>query len=397
MHYTTHIHHPKMPTMTTPPPSLHNMLAALIAAPSMSSVSPEFDTSNRPVIDLLAVWLSGMGFQVEVLPLPAQPHKANLIATLGQGPGGLVLAGHTDTVPYDAGRWNHDPFRLTEADGRYYGLGTSDMKGFFALAIEAVRGLQAGDLKQPLIILATADEESSMEGAQALVELGRPRARHAVIGEPTGLRPVNAHKGILMEGIRLTGRSGHSSDPSLGNSALEGMHKVIGELLTWRGELQARHRDPRFTVPVPTLNLGHIHGGDNPNRICGQCDLHIDLRPLPGMELDELRATMEQRLGETLAGSGLQLEVRRLFHGTPAMHTPATAAIVQTAEQLSGHSAQAVAFCTEGPYLNRLGMDTIILGPGDIAQAHQPDEYLGLERIDPMVGILKGLIQRFCL
>jgi acetylornithine deacetylase len=200
-----------------------------------------------------------------------------------------------------------------------------------------------------------------------------------------------------MEGIRLTGRSGHSSDPSLGNSALEGMHKVIGELLAWRGELQARHRDPRFTVPVPTLNLGHIHGGDNPNRICGQCDLHIDLRPLPGMELDELRATMERRLGETLAGSGLQLEVRRLFHGTPPMHTPETSAIVQTAERLTGHDAVAVAFCTEGPYLNQLGMDTVILGPGDIAQAHQPDEYLALERIDPMVGILKGLIQRFCL
>lgn len=383
--------------MTTPPPALRDMLAALIAAPSMSSVSPEFDTSNRPVIDRLALWLSGMGFQVEVLPLPSQPHKANLIATLGQGPGGLVLAGHTDTVPYDEGRWNHDPFRLVEAEGRYYGLGTSDMKGFFALAIEAARGLRAGDLKQPLILLATADEESSMEGAQALVELGRPRARHAVIGEPTGLRPVNAHKGIIMEGIRLTGRSGHSSDPSLGNSALEGMHSVIGALLAWRGELQRDHRDPRFTVPVPTLNLGHIHGGDNPNRICGQCDLHIDLRPLPGMELDELRATLEHRLGETLAGSGLQLEVRRLFHGTPAMHTPATAAIVQAAEQLSGHPAEAVAFCTEGPYLNRLGMDTIILGPGDIAQAHQPDEYLALERIDPMVRILQGLIQRFCL
>jgi acetylornithine deacetylase len=373
------------------------MLAALIAAPSMSSVSPEFDTSNRPVIDLLALWLSGLGFQVEVLPLPLQPHKANLIATLGQGPGGLVLAGHTDTVPYDEGRWNHDPFRLTEADNRFYGLGTSDMKGFFALAIEAARGLRAGQLQHPLILLATADEESSMEGAQALVELGRPRARHAVIGEPTGLRPINAHKGIIMEGIRLIGRSGHSSDPSLGNSALEGMHKVIGELLAWRGELQARHRDPRFTVPVPTLNLGHIHGGDNPNRICGQCDLHIDLRPLPGMELDELRTTMEQRLGEPLAGSGLRLEVRRLFHGTPAMHTPETSAIVLAAEQLTGHGAEAVAFCTEGPYLNQLGMDTIILGPGDIAQAHQPDEYLGLERIDPMVGILKGLIARFCL
>lgn len=377
-------------------PDLRALLTGLIATPSMSSVSPAFDTSNRPVIDLLAQWLFDLGFQVEVLPLPTQPHKANLIATLGNGPGGLVLAGHTDTVPYDEGRWNHDPFRLTEADNRLYGLGTSDMKGFFAVAIEAARRFDAKQLQQPLILLATADEESSMDGAQALVELGRPKARYAVIGEPTGLRPVNAHKGIMMEGIRLTGRSGHSSNPALGNNALEGMHKVIGELLAWREELQTGHRDPRFTVPVPTLNLGHIHGGDNPNRICGECELHIDLRPLPGMELDELRAVMERRLGETLAGSGLQLDIRRLFHGTPAMHTAETSEIVQVAERLTGHSAEAVAFCTEGPYLNALGMETIILGPGDIDQAHQPDEYLALDRIEPMIGILTQLIERFC-
>jgi len=383
--------------MSPTPPSLHEMLADLIAAPSMSSVNPAFDTSNRAVIDRLAEWLDGMGFVVEVLPLPAQPHKANLIATLGAGEGGLVLAGHTDTVPYDEGRWRHDPFRLTEADGRLYGLGTADMKGFFALAIEAARGLEARQLDQPLIILATADEESSMEGARALVELGRPRARHALIGEPTGLRPVNAHKGILMEGIRLIGRSGHSSDPALGNSALEGMHTVIGELLAWRAELQAAHQDARFAVPVPTLNLGHIHGGDNPNRICGQCDLHIDLRPLPGMELDALRETLSRRLAGALEGSGLHMEIQRLFPGTPALHTPADAAIVQAAERLSGHPAEAVAFCTEAPYFNALGMDTIVLGPGDIAQAHQPDEYLGLDRIDPMLTILRGLIARFCL
>lgn len=379
------------------PPPLTDMLAALIATPSMSSVNPAFDVSNRAVIDLLAGWLDDMGFTVEVLPLPAQPGKANLIASLGKGPGGLVLAGHTDTVPYDEGRWQHDPFRLTEADNRLYGLGTSDMKGFFPLALEAARGLQASDLVQPLIFLATADEESSMEGARALVELGRPQARHAVIGEPTNLRPVHAHKGILMEGIRLIGRAGHSSDPSLGNSALEGMLKVMNGLLAWRSELQARYQDSRFSVPVPTLNLGHIHGGDNPNRICGQCDLYIDLRPLPGMAVSELRSDMQQRLADTLAGSGLQLEIRDLIHGTPPMHTPVDTAIVQAAEQLTGHPAEAVAFCTEGPYLNEMGMDTIILGPGDIAQAHQPDEYLGLERIEPMLAILKGLISRFCL
>ncbi len=378
-------------------PTVMEMLSSLIAAPSMSSVSPEFDTSNRQVIDLLAGWLERLGFAVEIQPLPGQPHKANLIATLGTGPGGLVLAGHTDTVPYDEGRWNHDPFKLTEAQNRLYGLGTSDMKGFFALAIEAARGFEGAQLQQPLIILATADEESSMDGATALVELGRPKARYAVIGEPTGLRPVNAHKGIMMEAVRLTGRSGHSSDPALGVSALEGMHQVIGDLLAWRSELQQRHRDPHFSVPMPTLNLGHIHGGDNPNRICGHCELHLDLRPLPGMELDELRAVLNRRLQRLLGESGLAWEVLPLFHGTPPMHTPRSSAIIEAAERLTGHDSEAVAFCTEGPYLTELGMETLILGPGDIDQAHQPDEYLALARLQPTIDLLQQLIRRFCL
>ena len=383
--------------MKTTTPSLLEMMTALIAAPSMSSVSPEFDTDNRAVIELLASWLGDLGFRVEVLPLPNQPHKANLIATLGTGPGGLVLAGHTDTVPYDEGRWQHDPFLLTEKDQRLYGLGTSDMKGFFALAIEAARRFIDTPLQQPLIILATADEESSMDGAQALVDLGRPKARYAVIGEPTGMRPVNAHKGILMEAVRLRGRSGHSSDPSLGLNAIEGMHRVISDLLAWREEMQATHRDPRFSVPVPTMNMGHIHGGDNPNRICAACELHLDLRPLPGMDLNELRETLNRRLHVLLGESGFSWEVASLFHGTPAMHTCHSSAIVRAAEAMTGHDSEAVAFCTEGPYLNALGMETIILGPGDIAQAHQPDEYLALDRLQPTVDLLTGLIERFCV
>ena len=378
-------------------PSLLQMLEALIAAPSVSSVSPEFDSSNRLVIDLLAHWCEDLGFAVEILPLPGQPDKANLIATLGKGPGGLVLSGHTDTVPYDEGRWNSDPFRLLEADGRIHGLGTCDMKGFFAFALEAASAFSDATLQQPLILLATADEESSMEGAQALVDLGRPQARYAVIGEPTGLHPVNAHKGILMEAIHLTGRSGHSSDPSLGVNALEGMHRVIADLLCWRKQLQDAHHDPAFKVPVPTMNLGHIHGGDNPNRICAECELHIDLRPLPGMELESLRHTLDARLQQLFADSELKWDRRALFHGTPAMHTAVTSEIVREAQRLTGHAPEAVAFCTEGPYLEALGMETVILGPGHIEQAHQPDEFITLDSFQPTLDVLGGLIRRFCL
>lgn len=378
-------------------PLLLDMIDALISTPSISSVNPDYDQSNRPVIDLLASWLNNMGWQVEILPLNGDADKANLVATLGSGPGGLVLAGHTDTVPYDEGRWRHDPFRLTRQEGRLYGLGTADMKAFLALAIEAASGFSPQRFKEPLILVATADEESSMAGARALVDARRPQARYAVIGEPTGLRPVRLHKGIMMESLQLRGRSGHSSDPSLGNSALEGMHKVLDELLRWRAELQARHVNPLFQVPVPTLNLGHIHGGDNPNRICADCELHIDLRPLPGMELAELRATLERRVRHAIEDTGLELICRPLFEGTPAMETPAASEIVRCCEALTGHSAEAVAFGTEGPYFNQIGVETVVLGPGDIDQAHQPDEYLDETRIQPTLELLRKLITHFCL
>jgi len=374
------------------------MLQQLIATPSMSSVSPEYDVSNRPVIDLLASWMEDFGFEVEVIPLRAQPHKANLLARLGKAnehSEGLMFAGHTDTVPYDAHLWNFDPFKLTEADGRYYGLGTSDMKAWFAIVLDALRDVDPTQLKQPIYILATADEESSMDGAKELVERGCPNVKYAVIGEPTGLTPVHAHKGIIMESIRLTGRSGHSSDPSLGNNAMEHMHKVIGDILLWRTELQSKYKDDQFAVPVPTLNLGHIHGGDNPNRICGECELHIDLRPLPGMELQELREELRLRLHNTL-NNDIQWSLTSLIDGTSPMHTPKQSPLVQEAEKLCHRQSHAVAFCTEGPYLNHLGMDTIILGPGDIDQAHQPDEYLALARISPMQQVIRDLCKRFC-
>lgn len=383
--------------MSASAPTLLQMIGGLIAAPSVSSVSPQFDQGNRAVIDLLANWLDGLGFKVEIQPLDVHPDKANLIATLGSGGGGLVLAGHTDTVPCDPELWRADPFTLTERDQKLYGLGTSDMKAFLALAIEAARRFDANQFREPLTLVATADEESSMAGALALVEAGRALGRHAIIGEPTGLRPIRTHKGVMMEAIRVRGRSGHSSDPALGNSALEGMHHVLGEILAWRNELQQQYRNPLFKVPVPTLNLGHIHGGDNPNRICGACELHIDLRPLPGMDLDELRGELERRLAQRLDGSGLDLQVERLFAGTPAMETPAGAPIVQAGERLTGHAAEAVAFGTEGPYFNQLGMDTLILGPGDIEQAHQPDEYLRLDRIDPTLDLLERMIGEFCV
>lgn len=379
------------------PPGIREMLTRLISLPSVSSASPTWDQSNEAVVQTLAEWLRPLGFKTEVMPVPGAPGKFNLIATLGSGPGGLVLSGHTDTVPYDDKRWQSDPFTLTERDDRWYGLGTCDMKGFFALAIEAVRELVHQPLKQPLIILATADEESSMNGARALAEAGRPKGRYAVIGEPTSLKPIRMHKGIMMERLVFQGQSGHSSNPALGRNALEGMHEAIGELLALRRDWQARFQNPSFEVQVPTLNLGCIHGGDNPNRICGRCELHFDLRPLPGMQMEELRQAILDRMQPLAQQRELQLEFSPLFDGVPPFETAADAELVRVCESLTGHQAEAVAFATEAPWLQRLGLETLVMGPGSIDQAHQPDEYLALSQVTPTVTVLRQLIKRFCL
>jgi acetylornithine deacetylase len=387
-------------------PAMKEALAALVAVPSVSSARDELDQPNRPVIDLLAGWLEDLGFAAHVRPIdPAlaggRKGKANLVATLGEGQGSgdaaLVLAGHTDTVPYDAGRWRHDPFTLTEAEGRLYGLGTADMKGFLALVVEAVRGLDGTKLRHPLVVLATADEESSMSGAKALAQAGSAPGRYCVIGEPTSLVPVHLHKGIMMEHVHLTGRSGHSSDPDLGVSALDGMYRVMGALMAWREELAETHPDPRFKVPYPTLNLGHIQGGDNPNRICAECELSIDLRLMPGMDVKRTRAELEARVRHALEGSRLKVRLTPLFEGIPAMETPAGGPLVRALTALTGHPAGSVTFGTEGPYFSGLGCETVVMGPGDLAQAHQPDEYLALDRVRPTLDVLNGLIGRFCL
>ncbi|MDX5328095.1 MAG: acetylornithine deacetylase [Marinobacter sp.] len=378
-------------------PGIRDMLTRLISLPSISSASPDWDHSNEAVVRTLAEWLEPMGFAVEILEVPGMPGKYNLIATLGSGPGGLVLSGHTDTVPFDDKRWQSDPFTLTEKDNRWYGLGTCDMKGFFPLVIEAAKTFVDQPLQQPLIILATADEESSMNGARALAEAGKPKARYAVIGEPTNLKPVRMHKGIMMERLRFDGQSGHSSNPDLGRNALEGMHEALGELLNLRTEWQEKYRNPSFKVQVPTLNLGCIHGGDNPNRICAQCELHFDLRPLPGMSMETLRQAILNRMQPLAERRQLNLTFEPLFDGVPPFETPADAALVKACETLTGHAAHAVAFATEAPWLQKLGLETLVMGPGSIDQAHQPDEFLEMSQLQPTVDILRGLIKQFCL
>lgn len=381
----------------TTQPNLRDTFSRLIEIPSVSSTQPDLDMGNLPVIHELATWLEAMGFSCEIQPMPYDPNKANLIATLGKGPGGLVLAGHTDTVPFDESLWRSSPFGLEERDNRLYGLGVCDMKGFFALAMEAVREYLATPLKAPLIILATADEESSMNGAKALADLGRPKARYAVIGEPTGMRPIHMHKGIMMERIEIQGLSGHSSNPALGRNAMESAHKVISELMMFRQELAERYNNQGFAIPTPTLNLGCIHGGDNPNRICGHCSLDFDVRLIPGMDSHMLRTELNRRLQPIAEADGVDINLQAITPSIMPFAGVENSPLVSACEALTGHKAESVAFGTEAPFFSQMGMDTVVLGPGDIDQAHQPDEFLALDRINPMIGLLRNLIKKYCL
>ena len=192
-------------------PPFIEIYRALIATPSISATEEALDQSNADLITLLADWFKDLGFNVEVQPVPGTRNKFNMLASCGQGAGGLLLAGHTDTVPFDDGRWTRDPFTLTEHDGKLYGLGTADMKGFFAFILDALRDVDVTKLAKPLYILATA-----------------LRPDCAIIGEPTSLQPVRAHKGHISNAIRIQGQSGHSSDPARGVNAIELMHDAIG-------------------------------------------------------------------------------------------------------------------------------------------------------------------------
>ncbi|MDP6375025.1 MAG: acetylornithine deacetylase [Pseudomonadales bacterium] len=381
-------------------PSFKEMLGTLIGTPSISCTCPDTDQSNLGVIDALATWLVDLNFSVEVTPIPSldghRHGKANLVATLGSGPGGVVLSGHTDTVPFDEDAWQCSPFDITDRDDRFYGLGSCDMKGFFPVALRAAKDYAEARLAAPLTIIATADEESTMAGGRFLLEKGRPRAACAIIGEPTGLIPVYAHKGMMMLSISLQGSSGHSSNPDLGRNALDAMHVVMGALISFRQELAERYRNPGFEVDIPTLNLGCLRAGDSPNRICDHAELQIDLRLLPGMDCDAILAELRRRIDVIAVAHDMPLAAEPFYPPISPFETDVNGDLVQTLSRLSGNAPGTVAFGTEGPFLQGLGMETVVFGPGSIDQAHQPNEYLEHNQIEPATRVLKQVIERYC-
>jgi len=326
-------------------PKLIDMMSQLIATPSISCTQDYLDQSNQPVINLLANWAESVGFHCEIQQI-GKTNKYNLIAHIGEGKNGLMLSGHTDTVPYDEAQWHSDPFNLSHKNDRFYGLGSCDMKSFIAMALEASKAIDFKQLKRPLVLCATANEESDMSGARWLQKNFKHSIKNCIIGEPTDLKPIHQHKGILMESIVFHGQAGHSSDPRNGNSALEGMLDFMNAIKNYREELQNKHQNAAFSVPMPTLNLGHIHGGDNPNRICAKCQLDIDLRFLPGMSLDSLRTSIQNIAQQVAENRNLSVSFDMLFQGLPALDTDINSEITRYLEKQSHHPSKTVAFAT---------------------------------------------------
>ncbi|HIH0491024.1 TPA: acetylornithine deacetylase [Vibrio cholerae] len=376
-----------------PLPSFLEVYEGLISTSSISSTDARWDEGNEQVIAKLADWLSALGFSIQIEQVA--PNKQNLIAKLGSGEGGLLLAGHSDTVPFDEGRWNYNPHALTQANNRFYGLGTADMKGFFAFIYEAVKNVDWSKQTKPLYVLATCDEETTMLGARHFTENAPFKPDYCIIGEPTSLVPIRAHKGHVANAIRVTGKSGHSSNPALGVNAIEIMHEVLFALMQLRDRLIKEYHHPGFEIPTPTLNLGHIHGGDSPNRICGCCELHYDVRPLPSISLDGLDNLMRDALREVQQKWPGRIELVPLHDPIPGYECAHDHPFIHGISEICEQEAQTVNYCTEAPFLQQI-CPTLVLGPGSIDQAHQPDEFLAFEFIDPTVRVLSRAMQKYC-
>ncbi|EGR0078130.1 acetylornithine deacetylase [Vibrio cholerae] len=376
-----------------PLPSFLEVYEGLISTSSISSTDARWDEGNEQVIAKLADWLSAIGFSIQIEQVA--PNKQNLIAKLGSGEGGLLLAGHSDTVPFDEGRWNYNPHALTQVNNRFYGLGTADMKGFFAFIYEAVKNVDWRKQTKPLYVLATCDEETTMLGARHFTENAPFKPDYCIIGEPTSLVPIRAHKGHVANAIRVTGKSGHSSNPALGVNAIEIMHEVLFALMQLRDRLIKEYHHPGFEIPTPTLNLGHIHGGDSPNRICGCCELHYDVRPLPGISLDGLDNLMRDALREVQQKWPGRIELVPLHDPIPGYECAHDHPFIHGISEICEQEAQTVNYCTEAPFLQQI-CPTLVLGPGSIDQAHQPDEFLAFEFIDPTVRVLSRAMQKYC-
>lgn len=366
-----------------------------------------FDTtsrsSNLALIEWVEAYLDRHGVPHRRVP-NAEGTKSNLMAVIGPAiDGGVVLSGHTDVVPVDGQAWSTDPFKLTERDGRFYGRGTCDMKGFLALALAAVPELAAGRAARPVHLAFSYDEEIGCLGAPAMIEViarETPKPALVVVGEPTDMVAVNGHKGIATFTVTVHGREAHSSQTQQGVSAIMEAIPLMASLKALGDRLE-READPAspFTPKGATLTIGVIHGGTAGNILARECQFLFDLRCPPGLDPLQLLApfhaevaALDAALKARAPEAGVTLQRRSL---TPPLSPEPNGAAEAFARRLAGDNGppRAVAFAAEAGQFQQAGFSTVICGPGSIAQAHQPDEFVERSQLERGAGFMRRLIE----
>ena len=367
-----------------------------------------FDTtsrnSNLDLIESVRAALSDHGVEAELFASPDR-RKANLFATLpgqdGAVDGGIILSGHTDVVPVDGQDWSSDPFQLIERDGKLFARGSADMKGFIATALALVPEFLALPRSKPIHLAFSYDEEVGCMGAPVMLGALQRRGLKAdgcVVGEPTGMRPVVAHKGINLYRCRVHGRAAHSSLTPQGCNAVEYAARLICRIRDLADQLRANGPyDECFDVPFTTLSTNLVSGGNAVNTIPQLCEFQYEIRNLPGMSPHDLRAQVERyvqdellpRMRKEFDGAGIAIET---VASAPGLETAEQEAVTELVRALTGdREVRKVAYATEGGLFQGIGIPTVICGPGHIEHAHKPDEFVAIDQLQACEGFLRKL------
>ncbi len=375
-----------------------DLLAKLVAFPTVSR------DSNLQLIDFVVDYLSHFGITAHRV-FNDDGDKAGLYAVIGPAvPGGVVLSGHTDVVPVDGQPWSSDPFELLEKNGRYYGRGTVDMKGFLAVCLAQLPLMTASTtrLNKPLILAFSYDEEIGCLGAPRLIDaiLAQvPRPAAVIVGEPSDMRLVTAHKGITTLKTTVTGREVHSSQPHRGVSAV----MVAARLVTWLDDYA--HSRRQFTTqldfdpPYTTVHVGKIHGGIAHNIVARHAEFVWDIRNIPEERADQVIAAFTAFCdGEVLpkmqaVAPEAAIQTTVLNSVPPLIHQPDALAATLVRQLTGQNDCHQMAYAAEAGQFQAAGLPTVICGPGSINQAHQPDEFIDIQQMESGERLIRQLVE----
>jgi acetylornithine deacetylase len=375
-----------------------HILADLVAFPVLGG------ESNLTILEYIKGFLDDQQVAYQLVP-NEDGSKASLHARIGPAvDGGLILSGHMDVVPVEGQDWQTDPFRLTEKDGKLYARGSCDMKGFLACVLATVPAMVRADLKKPLYLAFSYDEEIGCVGAPELVaainDHYEERARYAIIGEPSLLQPIVGQKGICVFKTTVKGSAGHSSRIRQEVSAIhEAARLVIWLEDKMNALVAAGHVDERFTPPHTSLHIGRFNGGIAPNVIADECTFYWDARNIPMDSLETIEAEFaaysrerEKELRQRFPGAAILTE--RWHPMVPALDTPEALSVVPLIRQLSGvQELQTVAYAAEAGQFAEGGFESVICGPGSIAQAHRANEFISIEQLEKGVQFIERIVE----